>query len=110
MDEWSHVILSTMEIDLVGFRSGQEQVVGRTIVPLKKLFEDNGVSSGWYDVVAPEGEEEEGENCDEIGVTSNVIGEIKIDMMLASAPEVEMEMEEVEYPSFTRGGATAEDI
>ena len=47
MNEWSHVILSTMEIDLVGFRSGQEQVVGRTIVPLKKLFEDNGVSSGW---------------------------------------------------------------
>ena len=84
----SNLIDATMRVDMVMMameEGGGDVVVGTTTVPLDAMFNSNGmVMGGWHDILAPptdtEQEEEEG-----------IVGELKIDLMLASAPVQEPE-------------------
>ena len=87
------LVTSSMSIDMVMIDdNGRGMVVGKTQVPLASMFERSGMTmDGWYDVVAPDGDEEENG-----GEDTGVVGEIKVDMMLASMPEEKEEEQDEE--------------
>jgi len=70
-------------------------VVGKAKVPLRAMFESDGMAiGGWYDVLVPDSDSGEYSTDSDDG-NVNVVGEIEVDMMLASIPEQEnMEREE----------------